>query len=84
MEPLKLALALQPDVIFLLTDAEEPSLNSSELAAIRRQNRAGTSINAIEFGSGPFRGGENFLVRLARQNSGKHVYVDVTRLAARE
>ncbi|MFV1966079.1 MAG: hypothetical protein ACC628_11685 [Pirellulaceae bacterium] len=84
MEPIRLALGLQPDVIFLLTDAEEPSLTPSELAEIRRYNRADTSILAIEFGSGPFRGGENFLMRLARQNHGEHVYVDVSRLGVKE
>ena len=36
--------------------------------------------DAIEFGSGPFSGDANFLVRLAQQNSGNHVYVDLTKL----
>jgi hypothetical protein len=39
-----------------------------------------TSINAIEFGYGPQSGADNFLVRLARQNNGMHVYVDVSQL----
>jgi hypothetical protein len=82
MQALKLALGLRPDVIFLLTDADEPQLTSGELDEIRRRNR-GTAVHAIEFGSGPFRGTDNFLVRLARQNNGQHVYVDVNRLSAR-
>jgi hypothetical protein len=81
MEALQLALNMRPDVIFFLTDAGEPQLNASELAEIRRHNaRVGAMINVIEFGTGPNRGGINFLVRLARQNGGQHVYVDVTRL----
>jgi hypothetical protein len=83
-EPLKRALGLQPDVIFLLTDAEEPQMTPGELEQARRRNRGATSIHTIEFGSGPFHGRDNFLVRLARQNNGQHVYVDVTRLAQRK
>ena len=82
MAPLRLALRLAPDVIFFLTDAGEPQLTASELESLRRLN-AGTVINAIEFGIGPDPGGDNFLVRLARQSGGQHVYIDVTRLPAR-
>jgi hypothetical protein len=80
-EPLRQALGMQPDVIFFLTDAAEPPLTPDELHEIQSRNRTGAVINSIEFGSGPFQGGENFLVKLARQNGGKHVYVDVTRLS---
>ncbi|MEO8496385.1 MAG: hypothetical protein ABI614_15060, partial [Planctomycetota bacterium] len=80
VEALKLALGMSPDVIFFLTDAAEPQLTPAELADIRRRNRSEATINAIEFGSGPQPRGENFLMRLARQNRGKHVYVDVSTL----
>jgi hypothetical protein len=80
-EALELALNMRPDVIFFLTDAEEPQLSAAQLNQIRRHNAGQTSIHAIEFGSGPFRGGQNFLVLLAKQNSGQHVYVDLTELA---
>lgn len=79
MKPLSLALRLAPDVIFLLTDAGEPPLSETNLQALRRLN-SGTVINTIEFGVGPSPGDDNFLVRLAQQNDGQHVYVDVTRL----
>ena len=70
---------MNPDVIFFLTDAAEPQLSSSQLEEIRQKNnRVGASIHAIEFGAGPQQGGVNFLMRLARQNGGTHVYVDVT------
>jgi hypothetical protein len=79
VKPLSLALRLAPDVIFFLTDAGEPELSAADLQSLRRLN-AGTVIHAIEFGAGPNPGGENFLTRLARQNEGQHVYVDVTTL----
>ena len=79
IEPLRLALRLAPDVIFFLTDAGEPQLSAADLESLQRLN-SGTVINTIEFGAGPDPGGDNFLARLARQNDGQHVYVDVTRL----
>jgi hypothetical protein len=80
-EALMTALGMAPDVIFFLTDAGEPALSEAEMSQIRRANRRyGASINTIEFGVGPQSTGDNFLVRLAEQNSGRHGYVDVTRL----
>jgi hypothetical protein len=78
-EALTMALRMRPDVIFFLTDADEPSLSAKQLARIAQQNH-GTSINAIEFGYGPQGDSNNFLVRMARQNGGQHVYVDVSQL----
>jgi hypothetical protein len=80
-EALEMALSLGPDVIFFLTDADEPRMTAGELARIAQMNK-GTSINAIEFGYGARRENDNFLVALARQNGGKHVYIDVSRLAS--
>jgi hypothetical protein len=80
MLALNLGLSLAPDVMFFLTDADDPQLTEPELAKIRTRNR-GTVINAIEFGAGPQRSAGNFLVRLAQQNGGRHAYVDVTQLA---
>ena len=37
-------------------------------------------INTIEFGYGPATESDNFLIRLARQNHGQHVYVDISQL----
>ena len=79
MEPLVMALRMRPDVIFFLTDAEEPKLSADELAQIRRLNK-GSQIHAIEFGFGPTTGDDNFLRRLARQNGGQHAYVDISKL----
>jgi hypothetical protein len=82
-DALWLALGLHPDVIFMLTDADEPELTAAELEAIRRRNRSGAAIHTIEFGSSPFARPNNFLLRLASQNRGQHVYIQVTRLAPR-
>ncbi|MGI8978913.1 MAG: vWA domain-containing protein [Pirellulaceae bacterium] len=78
MEALEMALRLKPDVIFFLTDADDPKLSSTELDRIRRLN-SGTSINAIEFGSGSASGGPNFLKSLAEQNHGNYGYVDISK-----
>ncbi len=77
---IKLAIRMQPDVIFFLTDANEPQLNGRQLYEIQRQ-AAGIQINAIEFGIGPKQGGDNFLNKLARQNGGQYQYHDITKFA---
>ena len=78
-EAIKMALRMGADVIFFLTDADEPRLSSQQLAQIARLNK-GTAINAIEFGYGVQGDPYNFLVQLARGNGGQHVYVDISRL----
>lgn len=79
---LQLALRLQPDVIFLLTDADEPPLTPKQLDDIRRNNAA-ASINVIEFKTGPDPGRRGFLRQLAEQNRGEYKYVDSTSLVPR-
>ncbi len=79
VQALRTALQMRPDVIFLLTDANEPQLRPDELRLVHQLN-PGTSINAIEFGIGPPAPRYNFLQQLAAENGGQHTYVDVTRL----
>jgi hypothetical protein len=80
-EALAAALRMHPDVIFFLTDADEPALTKDQLLRIQRLNDDRTAIHTIEFGHGPKVGGEqNFIVRIAEQNGGEYQYVDVTRL----
>ncbi|MDZ4780470.1 MAG: hypothetical protein SGJ19_09485 [Planctomycetia bacterium] len=80
-EALAAALRMHPDVIFFLTDADEPALTKDQLLRISRLNDDRTTIHTIEFGHGPKVGGEqNFIVLLAGQNGGEYQYVDVTRL----
>jgi hypothetical protein len=81
-DALMMALRLVPDVIFFLTDADEPRLSVKQLAEISRRNR-GSAIHTIEFGYGVQVDRDNFLARLAQQNGGRHVYVDVSDLIGR-
>lgn len=77
---LRSALQFSPDVIFFLTDADDP-MSGDELRRIARQNdRIGATICTIEFGSGPDPGRVNFLQQLATQTGGQHGYVDTSRL----
>jgi len=80
---LEAALRMAPDVVFFLTDADEPRLSDEELALIERWNRSAASIHTIEFGVGPKRSGVNFLERIAQQNGGQYVYRDVATLETR-
>lgn len=79
MKALSMAMKTKPDVIFFLTDVDDP-ISADELDSVRRLNRGLTSINTIEFGYGPNPGGSNFLTRMASQNGGKYVYVDTSLL----
>ena len=74
-----MAIRMQPDVIFFLTDADEPRLSAGQLDDIVRR-AAGITINAIEFGFGPQQDANNFLVRLAQRTGGQHAYVDISRM----
>lgn len=78
---LKLALRMGPEVIFFLTDADEPQLSGAELAEIARINQGRARIHTIEFGKGAELDLDNFLKKLARQNGGTYRYHDVKRLA---
>lgn len=80
---LKIALNMTPDVIFFLTDANEPRMTSGELKDVRRWNKV-TSINSIEFGTRPYPRRGNFLFKLAEQNNGDYVYRNVAELKVGE
>ncbi len=75
-DALKLAVRMRPDVIFFLTDGDDPKLSRRELDQVNRL-AAGIRINAIEFGSGPRPAGKSFLAVLAQENGGQYVYVDI-------
>jgi len=79
VEALMLAIKMRPDVIFFLTDADEPQLSLRELDKIQNA-AAGIVINSIEFGFGPQSRSNNFLQKLANKNNGQHVYVDISKL----
>lgn len=78
---LRAAIAMQPDVIFFLTDDDDP-MPESELAEVNQLNRrSSAAICTIQFGSGPPKSGDNFLVELAKQTGGQYGYVDTTKLS---
>ena len=82
---LKKALSFEPDVVYFLTDADEPQLTAKELDSVSRANRGGARIHCIEFGSGPKLkvSVENFLEKLSRFNDGTYHYRDVTKFGPR-
>jgi len=82
MEALKLALRFGSEVIFVLTDSDDPPLYPADLALIQRRNQGRARIHCIEFGKGaPLETGRlNFLQQLATQSGGKYRYQDVSRL----
>jgi hypothetical protein len=80
-EALRTAIGLRPDVLFFLTDADDPKLTDAQLAKIRRM-AAGTIINCVEFGPGAKPDGQSFLEDLAKQNGGHYVYIDISKYKA--
>ena len=77
----ELALKMNPDVIFFLTDAAEPAMHSADLEKVKRLNNGRAHIHSIELGIGPelVEYTSNFLRRLAQQNGGTYRYHDVTK-----
>ena len=73
----KLAMSFKPDVVFLLTDADETEINAKQLFEIRRANKRGMIIHSVEFGVGADLTKDSFLKKLAKQNNGSHTYRDL-------
>jgi len=77
-DALKLAIRLHPDVIFFLTDGDDPKLSRRELDQIQRM-ATGITLNTIEFGPGSKPEEKSFLATLAEENGGHYVYVDLSK-----
>ncbi len=71
------ALAMNPDVVVLLTDGGLPELNAAQLRRIKRA-AGGTQVHCVQFGFGPQQDLNTFMRNLAAQNSGTYRYVDVS------
>ena len=69
-------LSLKADVIFLLTDADNPP-SSRKLAEIQQLNKSRTRIHCIEFGKGSQLNLDNYLKKIARQNKDSYGYRNV-------
>jgi hypothetical protein len=80
MVALREAIAMTPNVIFFLSDADDP-MSASELAEIQRLNRrAQAAICVIEFGRKSAPTPNNFLMQLASESGGQYGYIDTTTL----
>ena len=81
VDALRMALNLGPDVIFFLTDADS-SPSARELESLQsRASRAGTTVHAIQFGSGPSRNDGGWIRLLSEGSGGKYRYIDVAELS---
>ncbi len=76
---LRASLAMEPDVIYLLTDGGDPHLTEIQLTNLRKLAAGHTSIHCIRFGFGADAEPEHFMKRLAAQNSGSYTYVDMSK-----
>ncbi|MFM7055288.1 MAG: vWA domain-containing protein [Planctomycetota bacterium] len=66
------ALSLRPDVVYFLTDGDEPVLSVADLRDIRHAAQ-GTTIHVVRFGDGNWtRGSDHWLQQLAGQNQGEY------------
>ena len=70
------ALSMNPEIVFLLTDAET-ILQPRQMNEILRLNKNGVRIHCIEFGKGPDLSDDSFLKKLARESGGTYRYRDV-------
>lgn len=77
---LKMGIAMQPDVLFFLTDAEQPSLSRSDLDVLISKCEGITTIYSIEFGHGPNPAQGRWIEALALLSGGQYRYIDVTQL----
>jgi hypothetical protein len=75
---LRVALSMEPDAIFLMTDGGDPHLNGIQLANLRKLAAGRTSIHSIHFGFGPQSDTDHFMQLLATQNGGSYTYVEMS------
>ncbi len=75
---LRAALAMEPDVVFLLNDGGDPHLGEIALKNIHKLAEGRSTISCVQFGFGPLADRDSFMMRLARQNGGSFTYVDMS------
>jgi hypothetical protein len=79
---LSMAVRMHPDVIFLLTDGDKPTVTARELARIDRIG-PGITIHTIQFGAGDHADAHGWMGKLAKQSGGEYKYVDTQKLEAK-
>ncbi len=76
LQPLLAALRLEPDVVYFLTDGDQPGLSPADLKTIRRENRSEAQIHVVEFANGAKESRDlTWLQLLASQSGAKYVYI---------
>ena len=77
------ALALEPEVIYFLTDADQNSaIHPGDMERLLRRNRGRTRIHAIKFGLGAELTTNHYVKKLALQNGGRYRYRDIKTFSA--
>ncbi|MFN7845240.1 MAG: hypothetical protein ACK5YR_22145 [Pirellula sp.] len=83
LSALRMGLSFGPDVLFFMTDADEPRLTDAQLQDLQeRALRTQTTIHTIEFRAGPQSGNGGWIRSLAEMTKGTYRYVDVETLQA--
>ena len=75
---LSMAIRMHPDVIFMLSDGDDPMLTAHDLERIDRIG-PGIIINTIQFGEG-HKLEHGFMEKLAKQSGGEYKFVDTRKL----
>ncbi len=79
---LRQGLAMVPEVLFFLTDADDPSLSRGQLLEIqKRAELSRTTIHSIQFNAGPATNDGSWIKELAEMNRGTYSYIDVTSIS---
>lgn len=76
---LRQALSMSPEVLFFLTDADDPRLSTAQLLDIQRLTEISrTTIHTVQFNLGPAANDGSWIRKLAEMNRGTYKYIDVT------
>jgi len=78
-----MALRMRPDVLYLMTDGDDPALERRDLERIARVNEGLTIIHVVQFGKGEPKQGTDWLKQLAKENRGEYKFVDVSQGASK-
>lgn len=73
-----MALRMRPDVLYLMTDGDDPALERRDLERISRVNEGQAIIHAVQFGKGAPKRGADWLKQLAKENRGQYKFVNVS------
>lgn len=85
LRALRMAISMNPDVVFFLTDADKPALREREIDDLHnRASRCSATIHSIQFGEGPNQSSGNWIQNLAEGTTGKYRYINVSQLGSDE